>query len=103
MSEFKNVTVIREANIFFNGGVTSRALFLADGTKKTLGIAQPGEYKFDTAAPELMEILAGELDVQIAGGDWKPFKGGEAFEAPGNSSFIMRVKTLTDYCCSFLA
>ena len=38
MSEFKNVTVIREANIYFDGNVTSRSLVFPDGTKKTLGI-----------------------------------------------------------------
>lgn len=102
MSEFKNVTVIREANVFFNGGVTSRTALFADGTKKTLGIAQPGEYEFNTAGAEVMEILAGELDLQIAGGPWKPVKGGESFEVPANSKFIMKVKALTDYCCSFL-
>lgn len=102
MSEFKNVTVIREANVYFNGGVTSRTVQFADGTKKTLGIAQPGEYEFSTAAAELMEILAGELEVQIAGGAWKPVKGGEAFEVPATSTFTMKVLTLTDYCCSFL-
>ncbi len=102
MSEFKNVTVVKKANVYFDGGVTSRTLIFADGTKKTLGIAQPGEYTFNTGAAELMEILAGELEVQIAGGAWKPVKGGEAFEVPANSSFIMKVKTVTDYCCSFL-
>lgn len=102
MSEFKNVTVIREANVYFNGGVTSRTVQFADGTKKTLGIAQPGEYEFSTAAAELMEILAGDLEVQIAGGAWKQVKGGEAFEVPATSTFTMKVLTLTDYCCSFL-
>jgi uncharacterized protein YaiE (UPF0345 family) len=104
MSEFKNVTVVREANVYFNGGVTSRTVIFADGTKKTLGIAQPGEYTFNTAAAELMEILAGELDVMLPGTNgWRRFVGGEAFEVPANSSFTMKVNALTDYCCSFLA
>lgn len=104
MSEFTNVTVVREANVYFNGGVTSRTVIFADGTRKTLGIAQPGEYTFNTAAAELMEILAGELDVKLPGEDgWRRFVGGEAFEVPANSSFTMKVNTLTDYCCSFLA
>ncbi len=103
MSEFTNVTVVREANVYFNGGVTSRTVVFADGSRKTLGIAQPGEYTFNTAAAELMEILAGELDVKLPGSDgWRRFVGGEAFEVPANSSFTMRVNTLTDYCCSFL-
>ncbi len=102
MSELKDVTVIREANVYFDGAVTSRTILCGSGSKKTLGIAQPGEYTFNTAAPELMEILAGELEVSIAGGAWTSVKGGEAFEVPANSSFTMKVTTVVDYCCSFL-
>lgn len=102
MSEFNNVTVVREANVYFNGAVTSRTVLFADGTKKTLGIAQPGEYEFSTGKAELMEILAGELEASIAGGPWKKIVGGEAFEVPADSKFTMKVKTLADYCCSFL-
>jgi len=103
VSEFNNVTVVREANIYFNGAVTSRTIVFADGSKKTLGIMMPGEYTFNTGAPELMEILSGELDVQLPGSsDWAPVKGGESFQVPGNSSFSMKVKTVSDYCCSFL-
>ncbi len=103
MSEFTNVTVVREANVFFNGGVTSRTILFPDGTKKTLGIAQPGEYTFSTAAAELMEILKGTTEVSIAAGPWKTARGGEAFEVPANSSFTMKAIDLVDYCCSFLA
>lgn len=102
MSEFNNVTVVREANVYFNGAVTSRTVLFADGSKKTLGIMQPGEYEFSTGKAELMEILAGELEVSIAGGSWQMVKGGKAFEVPANSKFTMKVKTLSDYCCSFL-
>ncbi len=37
MSQFENVTVVREANIYFDGKVTSRTVIFKDGTKKTLG------------------------------------------------------------------
>ena len=102
MSEFSNVTIVREANVYFNGAVTSRTVLFADGSKKTLGIMQPGEYEFSTGKAELMEILSGDLEVSIAGGAWRPVKGGEAFEVPADSKFTMKVKTLSDYCCSFL-
>ncbi len=103
MSEFQNVTVVREANIYFNGGVTSRTVLFADGTKKTLGIALPGEYEFSTGAAEVMEILSGELDAKLPGRDgWLRFVGGESFEVPANSTFTIKVLTLTDYCCSFI-
>ncbi|MCF7816619.1 MAG: pyrimidine/purine nucleoside phosphorylase [Kiritimatiellales bacterium] len=104
MSEFKNVTVVREANVYFDGKVTSRTVLFADGTKKTLGIMMPGEYTFGTDAKELMEILTGGLDVLLPGSsDWKTVKGGEAFEVPANSKFSLVVKEIADYCCSYIA
>jgi uncharacterized protein YaiE (UPF0345 family) len=104
MNEFKNVTVIRKANVYFDGNVTSRTLLFADGTKKTLGIMQPGEYTFNTDSAELMEIIAGLLEYRIgADGEWKRVEGGESFEVPTHSAFTMKVTLLSDYCCSFLA
>ena len=103
MSEFKNVTVVKAANVYFDGKVTSRTVIFEDGTKKTLGIMMPGDYEFGTDAKELMEITAGDLDILIAGDDdWQVIKGGESFEVPANSSFKLQVKTITDYCCSYL-
>jgi len=103
MSEFKDVTVVREANVYFEGKVTSRSIVFADGSKKTLGVMLPGEYTFNTDASEIMEILVGELDVLLPGEkDWKAVKGGESFEVPGQSKFSLRVKNLADYCCSFI-
>ena len=104
MSEFTNVTVIKKANVYFDGKVVSRTVLFADGSKKTLGIMQPGEYEFSTGDKELMEIISGELDVALPGAAGvRPIKAGESFEVPANSKFRMTVKTLTDYCCSFLA
>jgi purine/pyrimidine-nucleoside phosphorylase len=103
VSEFNNVSIVKEANVYFDGGVTSRTIFFADGTKKTLGIMMPGEYSFNTGSAELMEILAGDLTVLLPGStEWVAVKGGEAFEVPENASFQLKVTKLTDYCCSFL-
>jgi hypothetical protein len=103
MSEFKNVTVVKEANVYFDGNVVSRSVLFPDGSKKTLGIMQPGEYEFGTGDKEIMEILSGEVEVSLPGDEgWRPVKGGESFEVPGNARFRMKVKTLTDYCCSFV-
>lgn len=103
MSELTQVTVIKAANIYFDGLVTSRTVICADGSRKTLGIMQPGEFEFNTQAAELMEILSGELTVQLPGEDgWRSVQGGESFAVPANAKFTMRVARLTDYCCSFL-
>ena len=104
MSEFKNVTIVKKANVYFDGAVTSRTIKFADGTTKTLGIMLPGEYEFNTDAPELMEILEGDLDILLKDDEaWQTIAGGQSFEVAGNSSFKLKIRTVTDYCCSFLA
>ena len=103
MSEFKNVTVVKKANIFYDGQVTSRSVFFADGSKKTLGVMQPGEYEFSTAGLENLEILSGELKWQLKGDkEWQKVTAGETFSVPANNTFIMRVAAVTDYCCTFV-
>ncbi len=103
MSEFSNVTIVKRANVYFDGGVTSRTLLFPDGTKKTLGLMQPGEYEFGTDAPEVLEILAGDLEVLLPDEtQWRRVQGGDSFDVPGKSRFALKVSTLTDYCCSFV-
>jgi len=104
MSKFKNVTVVKKANIYFDGKVTSRTVIFADGSQKTLGIMLPGEYEFSTGEKELMEIISGEMDVLLPGEDaWRNITGGQSFEVAGNAKFKVKVKTLSDYCCSFIS
>ncbi|MBN1379277.1 MAG: pyrimidine/purine nucleoside phosphorylase [Gammaproteobacteria bacterium] len=103
MSEFKNVTVVKKANIYFDGNVTSRTIAFADGQIKTLGIMLPGAYTFGTAKKEIMEIQAGEVEILLPDAkDWQKVTGGERFEVAANSSFEIRVLAVTDYCCSYL-
>jgi uncharacterized protein YaiE (UPF0345 family) len=103
MSEFKNVTVVKKANVYFDGKVTSRVVLFADGTRKTLGIMMPGEYEFGTGDKELMEIMAGDMDVLLPGEtEWKKFTGGTEFYVRANSKFNLKVHTVADYCCSYI-
>jgi uncharacterized protein YaiE (UPF0345 family) len=103
MSEFRNVTVVQKANVYFDGKVTSRTVIFPDGSKKTLGIMLPGEYSFHTGDKEIIEILAGDLEVQLPGSPaWQKIKAGAQFTAPANSKFNLKVAALTDYICSFV-
>jgi len=102
MSEFNNVTIIKLANSYFDGKVTSRTVVFQDGSKKTLGIMLPGDYVFNTDVKEVMEILAGELNVLITEAEgWKKITAGDVFEVPAKSKFCLKVNKLTDYCCSY--
>ena len=102
MSSYKEVEIIKAANIYFDGKVTSRVIKFNDGSIKTLGIMMPGEFEFSTEKHELMEILAGELSVLLPGIDhWQTVQGGESFEVPAQSIFKLEVKSVVDYCCSY--
>lgn len=104
MGEFGNASIIKKANQYFDGQVTSRTVIEADGTKKTLGIMMPGSYVFSTQDAEHMEILAGEVEVEIRGEETncEIIKAGEYFEVPANSSFDIKVNEVTDYCCTYI-
>jgi len=102
--EFNNANITKKANIYFGGQVTSRTVIDSDGRRKTLGIMMPGSYKFSTELAEHMEILAGEVEVEIKGEETncETIKAGEYFEVPANSSFDIKVNSVTDYCCTYI-
>ncbi len=103
MSKFENVTVVKAANIYFDGKVTSRTVEFASGEKKTLGIMLPGEYKFSTGKREIMDILSGTVEILLPGSSvWQTIQGGESFEVGANAAFGIKVLSVTDYCCSYL-
>ena len=103
MTQFENVTVIKKMNAYFDGKVTSRTVIFPDDSVQTLGVMLPGEYEFGTDEKELMEIMSGNLDVLLPeASDWQPFTGGQTFEVPACSKFKVKVREITDYCCSYI-
>lgn len=103
MSQFDQVSVVKKANIYFDGKVTSRTVLFADGTRKTLGIMLPGEYEFGTDSKEIMEILAGELKVLLPGeSEWLSISGEGVFTVEAGQRFKLQVEAVTDYCCSYV-
>ncbi|MFB5762857.1 pyrimidine/purine nucleoside phosphorylase [Paenibacillus medicaginis] len=104
MEQFSGVSVVKKANVYFEGKVTSRTVFLADGSKVTLGIMLPGTYEFGTDSREIMEILSGDLSVLLPGEEtWLEIKGEGTFHVPAQSRFKLEVRSVTDYCCSYPA
>ena len=103
-TEFGNASIIKKANIYFDGKVTSRTVYEENGNKKTLGIMMPGDYTFGTEEAEHMEIIAGHVEVEIKGEETnrEVIKGGDYFEVPANSSFDIKVIEPTDYCCTYI-
>ena len=102
MDNYKNVDVDKLANIYFEGKVISRNIFLKDGSKKTVGVMLKGGYEFKTALRECMEINSGKLNVKIAGDqNWTLITEGMDFYVPKNSSFCVEVLELVNYTCSY--
>jgi purine/pyrimidine-nucleoside phosphorylase len=101
---FENVTIVKKANIYFDGKVTSRIVLFPNGEKKTLGMMLPGEYEFGTEAKEIMEILGGSMNIMLPGeSEYTTYKEGSSFEVPANSKFKLIIKEPADYCCSYIA
>jgi purine/pyrimidine-nucleoside phosphorylase len=102
--EFGNASIVKKANIYFGGKVTSRTVYENDGSRKTLGIMMPGTYTFTAEDAEHMEIIAGNVDVEVIGdgSNSENIKGGSYFEVPANTSFNIVVNEPTDYCCTYI-
>lgn len=103
-TSFSNVTVDTKANIYFDGRVISHTVHFPDGSRKTLGLIYPGIFHFGTAAPELMEIIAGSSKVVLDDTtDTLEVSAGSSFEVPGKSGFTITVEDgICEYICSFL-
>ena len=102
MDKYENVNVDKLANIYFNGNVISRNIFLKDGSRKTLGVMLPGKYEFTTEVRELMQLTTGKLNLKIQNDiEWTMIKDGMDFNIPKNSSFKVEVLEIVNYACSY--
>ena len=99
--EFSNVSIAKEANILFDGNITSRSITFDDGSKKTLGIMLPGEYELNTVNKTTMDINSGVVEVMLPAEDWVEYVAPATIEIAQNSKYKLKVTSLVDYCCSF--
>jgi uncharacterized protein YaiE (UPF0345 family) len=103
-SEFRDVTALTKANVYFDGKVISHTLLFPDGSKKTLGLIYPGQYHFGTDKAERMELTSGQCTIKVDGSSSSAtYSAGETFEVPAQSGFDIEVKSgLCEYICSYL-
>jgi uncharacterized protein YaiE (UPF0345 family) len=102
VAQFDQVSVVKKANVYFDGKCVSHTVLLADGTRKSVGVILPSKLTFGTGAPEIMELLEGRCLVKLAGETVaKEYKGGQSFDAPGNSSFDIETLETLHYVCHF--
>lgn len=100
-----NISVTTQANVYFGGKCVSHSITLGDGSKKSVGVILPGTLTFYTAAPEIMECVAGACDYKLAAHEaWKTSGAGEQFRVPAQTSFSIRVAegyAAYHYICHF--
>ena len=98
----EGASIVKKANVFFDGKCVSHTVHTADGARKSVGVILPGTLTFETAAPERMEIVAGRCRVQLAGSaQTRDYGPGQAFEVPANSSFRIEALEPLHYVCHF--
>ena len=101
-TQFDGVSVLKEANVYFDGKCVSHTVQFADGTRKSVGVILPATLTFNTGVPEIMEGVAGSCRVRLKGEtEWKRYGAGESFEVQGNSSFDIEVSEPYHYVCHF--
>ena len=102
MTQLQNVTVLPEANVYFDGRCVSHTVLLTDGTRKTVGVVLASTLTFGTDSPETMQVTAGSCRVRMAGSEeWTEYAAGTSFAVPGSSSFDVQVDERFDYICSY--
>lgn len=98
---FENVTVRKNANIYYDGKLTSRTLLFDDGTRKTLGFVLPGSYDFSTNCKEVVDVYSGCLTISYGGNDNEYYEG-DTFSIPAKTDFVLKTDRPTDFCTSFI-
>ena len=101
-TQLDNVSVVKKSNIYFDGKCISHNIIFADGTKKSVGVIFASSLRFNTGAPEIMEIVGGLCKVRLAdASDWTSYGAGQQFSIPGNSHFDIETSETVDYVCHF--
>ena len=100
---FESVSVVKKANVYFDGRCVSHTILLADGTRKSVGVILPGaSLTFETGAPEVMEIVAGRCRVRLPGAPATSEYGpGQRFSVAANSHFAIEASEPLHYVCHF--
>jgi len=102
MSQFDNVSVVKQGNVFFDGKCVSHSVLFADGSRKTVGVILPSTLTFNVSTPELMEIISGTCRVKIGDeAEFKTYSAGDQFAVAANSRFVIETGEVINYVCNF--
>jgi uncharacterized protein YaiE (UPF0345 family) len=102
-TQFDQVSVVKKANLYFDGKCVSHTVLFADGSRKTIGVIFPSQLTFNTGAAEIMELNAGTCRIRLKGEDnWNTYTAGQTFNVPANSTFDIETVETLDYVCHFV-
>ena len=102
MSQFDNVSVVKQGNVYFDGKCVSHTVLFADGTRKTIGVILPSTLTFNVGVPEIMEITSGVCRVKIGDeAEFTTYAAGSQFSVPANGRFVIEAAEVVNYICSF--
>lgn len=102
-TQFDQVSVVKKANLYFDGKCVSHTVLFADGSKKTIGVIFPSSLVFNTGAAEVMELNAGKCRIRLQGeSEWNTYEAGQQFNVPANSKFEIETIETLDYVCHFV-
>ncbi len=89
-----------KVNEYFEGKVKSLAMVCENGLA-TVGVMEPGTYEFGTNSEEIMQIIEGEMTVQLPDTEKKVFNKGQSFKVPANTRFQVEIIRDTAYICYY--
>lgn len=102
-TQFDHVSVVKKANIYFDGKCISHNVIFPDHSRKTIGVIMPASVTFATDSPEIMEIVQGKCRARVSEeGAWTQYEGGQRFHVPGNSRFDIEALEPVHYVCHFV-
>lgn len=99
MSQFDKVSVVKKANVYFDGKCVSHTVLFADGSKKTLGIIFPSTLSFTPDKPEVMEITHGNCRAKVGEGEWQTYQPGQSFQVAPGVTFLIETGEILQYIC----
>jgi len=87
--------------VYFDGNVQSLEVRTTDG-RATVGVIEPGQYRFSTTSEEHIVVIEGSMRVMLPGRDWQDVRrSGPELVVPPNVSFDIDAKADVAYICYY--
>ena len=89
-----------KVNEYQEGRVKSLG-FDSSGQTYTVGVVDPGSYRFPTEKEEHLTVMVGRLTVRKPGEDRREYAAGETFVIPPGVEFELKADETSAYLCVY--